>query len=91
MDLLFGALAGLAWGALCGAVNLLILKKAITKNDNNALMTANLLRMAIDLIALGAVFLLRKLLPFSFEAMLVATAVARSDITIAYAFHYGKK
>ena len=91
MDLLFGALAGLAWGALCGAVNLLILKKAITKNDNNALMTANLLRMAIDLIALGAVFLLRKLLPFSFEAMLVATAVALSVITIAYAFHYGKK
>lgn len=91
MELLIGALAGLAWGAVCGIVNLLILKKAIGKNDNNAMMTANLLRMVIDLVALGAVFMLRNLLPFSYEAMLIATAVALSVVTIAYAFRYGKK
>ena len=91
MKLLIGALAGLVWGAVCGIVNLLILKKAIGKNDNNAMMTANLLRMVIDLVALGAVFMLRNLLPFSYEAMLIATAVALSVVTIAYAFRYGKK
>lgn len=91
MELLLGGLAGLAWGLICGLVNILILKKAITKNDNNAIMAANLARMAVDLAALGAVFLLRKVLPFSFEAALIGTAVALSVVTIVYAYRYGKK
>ena len=91
MNYLFGALAGLVWGGICAAVNMLILKKAIRKNDSNALMAANMARMMVDLLALLLVFLLRKVLPFSFEAMLVGTAVALSVVTLVFAFRYGKK
>ena len=91
MELLLGGLAGLAWGAVCGVLNILILKKAIAKNNSNAIMAANMGRMAVDLAALGAVYLLRGLLPFSYEAMLVATAVALSVTSLIFAFRYGKK
>ncbi len=91
MNFLLGGLAGLAWGAVCGAVNMLILKKAIRKNDSNVLMAANLGRMTVDLLALLLVFLLRKRLPFSYEAMLIGTAVALSVVTLIFAFRYGKK
>ena len=54
-------------------------------------MAANMGRMAVDLAALGAVYLLRGVLPFSYEAMLVGTAVALSVVTLIYAYRYGKK
>ena len=91
MSNVWGALAGLAWGAVCGVLNILILKKAIEKNNNNAVMAANLGRMAVDLAALALVFLLRGALPFSYEAMLIGTAVALSIVTLVYAYRYGKK
>ena len=91
MNLVIGGAAGLVWGALCGFLNTRILRRAIAKNDNSAIMAANLARMAIDLAALGLVFLLRKVLPFSFEAMLIGTAVAMSAVTLVFAFRYGKK
>ncbi len=91
MNTLWGALAGLAWGAVCGAVNCLILKKAIARNNSNTLMAANLARMTVDLLALLLVFLLRKVLTFSFEAMLIGTAVALSAVTLVFAFRFGRK
>ena len=91
MNYVLGGLAGLVWGAVCGWVNLLILKKAIRKNDSKAVMAANLGRMGIDLLALLLVFLLRRVLPFSYEAMMIATAVALSVATLIFAFRYGKK
>lgn len=91
MDIMWGILAGLAWGAVCGLVNVRILKKAIRKNDTNAIMAANMGRMGIDLLALLLVFLLRKVLPFSYEWMLIGTAVALSVVTLIFAFRFGKK
>ena len=91
MNYVWGALAGLAWGALCGVLNILILKKSLGKNDSDMLMAGNLARMVVDLAALLLVFLLRKILPFSYEAMLVATAVALSVTSLIFAFRYGKK
>ena len=91
MNVLWGALAGLVWGALWGGLNILILKKSLQKNDSNLLMAGNLGRMAVDLAALLLVFLLRKTLPFSYEAMLVGTAVALSVTSLVYAFRCGKK
>ena len=41
--------------------------------------------------ALLLVFLLRKILPFSYEAMLVGTAVALSVTSLIFAFRYGKR
>ena len=91
MNILWGILVGLAWGAVCGLVNTLILKKAIAKNNSNTLMAANLARMTVDLLALLLVFLLRKVLPFSFEATMIGTAVALSAVTLVFAFRYGRK
>ena len=90
-SILIGALAGLAWGALCGWVNTLILNKAMAKNDANAITAANLARLTVDALALLAVFLLRKLLPFSYEFMMIATALALSAVTLVFAFRFGKK
>ena len=84
MHLVWGALAGLVWGALWGGLNILILKKSLGKNDSNLLMAANLGRMVIDMAALLLVFLLRKILPFSYEAMLVGTAVALSVTSLIF-------
>ena len=91
MNYLWGALAGLVWGALWGGLNILILKKSLGKNDSNILMAGNLARMVVDLAALLLVFLLRKILPFSYEAMMIGTAVALSVTSLVYAFRCGKK
>ncbi len=91
MKLFLGVLAGLVWGGLIGLVNTLIMKKGLKKNDSNLVMAANLGRMALDLAALGLVFLLRGLLPFPYEAMLIGTAVALSLVSLIFAFRYGKR
>ncbi len=91
MKIVIGLLAGLVWGALIGLVNTLIMKKSLKKNDSNLVMAANLARMVLDLAALGLVFLLRNLLPFPYEPMLVGTAVALSIVSLVFAFRYGKR
>ena len=91
MQIAIGAVLGLVWGALWGVVNMVIMKKAVARNETKAVLAANLGRMAIDVAALAAVFLLRGLLPFSWEAMLVTTALALSAVSIVFAFRYGKR
>ena len=86
MEFLFGALAGLVWGALAALVNRAISKKALEKNSTNAMLAANMGRMAVDVVVLGAVFLLRKQLPFRYEGMLVGTAVSLSLLNIVFAY-----
>ena len=91
MKIAIGVLAGLVWGGLIGLVNMLIMKKGQKKNDSNLVMAANLGRMVLDLAALGIVFLLRTLLPFPYEPMLVGTAVALSAASLIFVFRYGKR
>ena len=86
MNYVFGALAGLLWGALAAFVNLKINQAALKKSTNAAMLGANAARTAVDLIALGTVFLLRKVLPFSFEATIIATAVSLSLLTVVLAY-----
>ena len=86
MNYVFGALAGLLWGALAAFVNLKINQAALKKSSNAAMLGANTARTAVDLIALGTVFLLRKRLPFSFEATIIATAVSLSLLTVVLAY-----
>ena len=86
MNYVFGALAGLVWGALAAFVNLKINQAALKKNTNAAMIGANTARTAVDLVALGTVFLLRKHLPFSFEATIIAAAVSLSLLTVALAY-----
>ena len=86
MNYVFGALVGLLWGALAAFVNLKINQAALKKSTNAAMLGANTARTAVDLIALGTVFLLRKVLPFSFEATIIATAVSLSLLTVVLAY-----
>ncbi|MBQ5406040.1 MAG: hypothetical protein IIU18_05350 [Oscillospiraceae bacterium] len=86
MGIVIAVLAGLAWGALAAVLNRLINKKALEKSSTNALMAANIGRTAVDLAALGAVFLARGLLPFPYEPMLIAAAISLSLLTVVFAY-----
>lgn len=84
MNYVIGAVVGLLWGALAAFMNSRITKSALKKGSNNAVMGMNAAHMFVDLVALAVVFFLRRLLPFSFEATLIATAAAMSILTIVF-------
>lgn len=90
MKYVYGALAGLVWGALAALLNGYISKRAMQKEKASAMMGANLVRTAVDVAALAAVLLLRNVLPFSFEAALVGTALSLSMLTIVIAFQLSR-
>lgn len=91
MKLALAVLAGVAWGALAALINFSINKKALAKSSTNALLAANLGRTAVDLAALAAVFLLRKVLPFPYEAMMLGTAITLSVLTVVFAYRLAGK
>lgn len=86
MKYVVGALAGLIWGALAALLNGLITKKALDKGSDKQMLLSNFLRLLVDVAALGAVFLLRKVMPFSFEAAIVGTAASLSILMIVFAY-----
>lgn len=86
MKYVTGALAGLVWGSLAALLNAFITKKALEKGNDKLMLASNFLRTLVDIVALGTVFLLRKVLPFSFEAALVGTAAALSLLMIVFAY-----
>ena len=90
MKYVIGAIVGLLWGALVAWLNSRINKAAIAKNDTKAMMGASMSRTAIDLVALGAVFLLRNVLPFNFEATIAGTAASLGLLTVFFAFQLSK-
>ncbi len=90
MTYAIGAVVGLIWGAIVAFLNSRISKKAIEKNTAQAILTGNLSRSAIDIVALGAVFLLRNVLPFSFEATLIGTAASLGMLTVYFAYRLSK-
>ena len=91
MRILFGILAGLAWGALGAFVNYKINQAALKKQSSNALVAASLARMAVDLVVLGVIFLLRGVLPFPFEAALLTAGITLSLGSILLAFRMSRK
>ena len=90
MTYVFGVLAGLVLGALVALINYRIMKNAVKKNSNNALLACNFSRMAVDVVSLGGVFLLRNVLPFSFEACLIAMAAIMGLGTVYFSFKIAK-
>lgn len=86
MKYAIGAVAGLLWGALAAFINSRITKSALAKGTQNAVMSMNVAHMAVDIVALAVVFLLRSLLPFSFEAALIATAAGLSLVNIVFTY-----
>ena len=81
---------GLIWGAAVALVNAKISANALKKNDTKAVQTASYARMAVDIAALGLVFLAGKLLSRSLDIMLVATAITMSLVTMFFAFRMSK-
>ena len=51
----------------------------------------NLAHMAVDIAVLAIVYLLRKALPFSYEAMLIGTAATLSIVTIIFSYSIANK
>ena len=90
MKYVLGALLGLLWGTAAALINAKISRKALEKGSAGALQAASAGRLAVDIAALGLVYLLRNVLPFSYEVMLVATAIAMSLMTIVLAFRMSK-
>ena len=85
MKYVIGAIVGLLWGAVVAWLN-----SPIGKNDTKAMMEASLGRTVIDVAALGAVFLLRNVLPFNFEATIAGTAASLGLLTVFFAFQLSK-
>ncbi len=90
MTYVIGAVVGILWGAVVAFLNSRISKKAIEKNTAQAVLVANFTRTAIDIVALGVVFLLRNKLPFSFEATLIGTAASLGMLTVFFAYRLSK-
>ena len=90
MKYVIGAVIGLLWGALVAWLNSRINKKAMEKNSAKAMMAASLARTAIDIAALGLVFLLRNVLPGNFEATIVGTAASLGLLTVYFAYRLSK-
>ena len=86
MKYVIAAVVGLVWGALAAFVNSRITIKCLAKNTAKAITVMNLAHMAVDVVALAIVFLVRGLLPCSFEATLIATAAALSIVTIIFTY-----
>ena len=91
MKIALAVLCGLVWGLLAALLGGLILRRAIAKNTNGALMAANLLRTVVDLAALGLIYLARDVLPFDWRWMMIATAVALSIGLIAISFRIARQ
>lgn len=91
MNYLIGAIVGLVWGALAAIVNSLITKSCIEKGTQKAITTMNGAHMGVDLVALAVVYFLRHLLPFSFEATIIGTAVSLSLLSVILTFKMGRK
>lgn len=86
MKVVLAVLLGLVWGAAAALVNGKISANALKKNSSGAIQAASAGRMAVDIAALGLVFLLRGVLPLPYEVVLVATAVSLSLCTILLAY-----
>ena len=70
--------AGLLFGLAVAGVNTAVVRHALKKNSSGALAGAMALRMLLDVLALGAVYLTRNVLPLRFEPTLIATAAGLS-------------
>jgi len=86
MTYVFGALAGLLIGALVAWINYQLMKNAVKKNTNSAMLLGNFGSTMVAIVYLGAIFLLRNVLPFSFEACLIAAAAVMGLGTVYFSF-----
>lgn len=90
-EYLLGGLLGLAFGAFVSWGNSKLIRRSLQKDKTAAVMGASFLRQLLDFLAFLVVFLLRKVLPFSFYAVIIGTAVGLSAGSILMAIRTGKQ
>ena len=88
---LIGILAGLFWGAAAAGLNAFISKRCVAKAASGVFAWTNILQTLVSLAALAAVVLMRNILPFRYEGMLVGTAISMSMLGIVFAFMIAKQ
>ena len=86
MSYVLAVLVGAVWGVAAGLVNMLVMRAALKKKSDRAIMAANLARTVLDVAALAVVFLLRNILPLPYTFVLVGTAAGLSITTIIVSF-----
>ena len=75
---LLGGLSGAAFGVAVALLAVRIGAVCTSRGGDGGVMAAMTMRMLLDAAALGAVFLLRHVLPLPFEATLIGTALGLS-------------
>ncbi len=91
MNYVLPVLLGLVWGALFALLGGLIMRRALAKNTNAAVLAGTLLRTALDLAALGLLYLARGVLPFDWGWMLIAAALSLTVGLILVSFRLARK
>lgn len=86
MNYVLGMLAGLVWGGAFAALSCFVSLRAIRKNQEAGLLGSNMIRVAIDAVALIIPVLLKNYLPFRVEMVLVGTAAALGLVLVFFAF-----
>lgn len=86
MSFFLGMLAGLVWGASAALLNGYVSKKCVDKNTSSAMMTASIIRIVVDLFAVGLVLVLKNHLPFSYEGAVIGTVISLSMLTIVISY-----
>ncbi len=85
MGLVVSIVAGLVLGLAVAGINTVVMRCAIRKGSSAAMLIAVTARMALDVLALLAVYLARDRLPLQFQPTLIATAVGLSAGIISLA------
>lgn len=95
---IWGGLLGLAFGSAVAFLNSIITKRYIKKNSEKAgpegtasVMGMNLARQLVNVAALFAVFLTRKLIPLPFAATLIGTALGLTVVSVILVYRLSKK
>ena len=88
---IIGGLIGAAFGYAMANISAIVTRRNAKKDDANALMAASMLRTLIDMITLLVVFLVRKVMPFPFYAVIIGTALGLSVSNVLFATRIGKK
>ena len=84
--MIIGIVAGFAWGAVAAVLNGLVGRFVVAKNAEGAAKSGGLIQTGISLAFLIVVVLLKGVLPFSYEAMLIGTVIAISLLGIVFTY-----
>ncbi len=86
MSYFWGVLVGLLWGAVGAVIIGLVTKKCVEKNTPAAMTTANAVKIAVYVVEFVVVFLVRNILPFSYEAVIIGTVLSLAMLQIVFTY-----